>query len=391
MRKDGKMEKASAKDLLTRATGVVCRQGMVPFPLSDAAVGIIRIVAGSEQDELALICAFEAGASLTLDQLSAASGFDPDKAERLADALAKKGLVFNQPSSAGVKVFRLMPFMIVGLMEYLFMGELTGSDEEKELARLFEQMVGQLRAQTQENYEQMVPLFEKMKATDRTVPLQNTSSGKPVTLIPVDKGITVPDEVILPSQSVDEIIDKFDDIAVGYCFCRQRRKALGGSCSTDAPGLNCFTFGKSARYTSAQGFARKVSKTEARQIMAQAEDAGLVHKAFHPGSREERLETSICNCCKDCCDTMNLWRSGTTPLVNSTYHLAVVDTGGCTGCGTCEELCPTEAIRVTNNGTAEVDDMSCFGCGVCAWFCPETAISLKQGLRRVFILPPRLR
>jgi len=96
--------------------------------------------------------------------------------------------------------------------------------------------------------------------------------------------------------------------------------------------------------TAAQGFAKKITREKARQIMTEAEKAGLIHKAFHPGSRESSPETSICNCCKDCCDTLELWRSGTLPLINSTYHLAVIDEGACTGCGTCVEWCPTDAI-----------------------------------------------
>jgi len=193
------------------------------------------------------------------------------------------------------------------------------------------------------------------------------------------------------SQSVEEIIAKFDDIAVGHCFCRQRRNLLGEPCSMGAPTLNCFTFGKSARHTVAQGFAKKVSKEEALKIMQEAEQAGLVHKAFHPHSRETRPETSICNCCKDCCDTIRLWRSGTLPLINSTYHLAVIDQEACSGCGTCVEGCPTEAIELNADGVAELDEKACFGCGVCSRFCPEEAIALKEGLRRVFIMPPRLR
>nr|NJM04814.1 4Fe-4S binding protein [Desulfobacula sp.] len=75
----------------------------------------------------------------------------------------------------------------------------------------------------------------------------------------------------------------------------------------------------------------------------------------------------------------------------STYHLSVIDEDACTGCGTCMERCPTDAIDIDDQGIARVDTSSCFGCGVCSRFCPEDAISLKEGLRKVFILPPRLR
>jgi Pyruvate/2-oxoacid:ferredoxin oxidoreductase delta subunit len=214
----------------------------------------------------------------------------------------------------------------------------------------------------------------------------------PIKIIPVDKTIEIADEFVLPSQTVEAIINKFDDIAVGYCFCRQRRRLLGEPCSTEAPTLNCFTFGKSARHTIAQGFAQKVSRQDALKIMHEAENAGLIHKAFHPGSRESKEETSICNCCKDCCDTLRLWRSGTLPLINSTYHLSVIDRDACTGCGTCVAWCPTDAIALLDDdGLAQRDESACLGCGVCSRFCPEEAISLKEGLRRVVIMPPRLR
>jgi len=385
------MTEITLQEKFERAAGVICRQGLVPFPVSPTAVAIIQRAVGDVEDELDLIHAFREQPSQTLEQLAASSGFPADKAGALADSLALKGLVFNQPNSKGVMVYRLLPLMMVGLMEYKFMGELTGSDEEKELARLFEKMMADLREQTQGNYEALMPLFKAAPAIDRTVPGGSMADGQAIRVIPVDKPIEGGEEYVLPSQTVEEIIAKFDDIAVGYCFCRQRRKLLGEPCRTQAPVQNCFTFGKSARHTVAQGFARPVTRAEALQILKEAEEAGLVHKAFHPGARESALETSICNCCKDCCDTFRLWRDGTLPLVNSTYHLSVIDADACTGCGTCVDWCPTDAIALDDDGLAVRDEASCLGCGVCARFCPEEAISLKEGLRKVFVLPPRLR
>jgi len=385
------MAQITLQEKLKRATGVVCKQGMVQFPVSDTAIAIISSVVGDNEEELDLIHAFRDKPSQTMDQLVESSELAAEKIEPLATSLAKKGLIFNQPSSAGVMIYRLLPLMMVGLMEYKFMVELTGSDEEKQLAGLFEKLLEELRDQIQDNYDTLSPLFKAAPPLDRTVPTRSTEDGKSIKVIPVDKTVDVSEEFVLPSQTVEEIINKFDDIAVGYCFCRQRRKLLGSDCSTDAPTLNCFTFGKSARHTAGQGFAKKVSKTEALDIMKEAEQAGLIHKAFHPGSREASPETSICNCCKDCCDTLGLWRTGTLPLTNSTYHLSMIDEDACTGCGICLEWCPTDAIVLSEEELAVRDENACFGCGVCARFCPEEAISLKEGLRKVFILPPRLR
>ena len=374
-----------------RAAGVICKQGMVQFPLSDTAVAIVEAVVGENAEELDLIYAFRDKPSQTADELVESSGFSAAKVELLGTSLAQKGLVFNQPSSAGIMIYRLLPLMLVGVMEYKFMVPLTGSQAEKDLARLFEKLLAELRDQIQDNYDTIAPLFSSAPAADRTVPTRTTEDGSPVTIIPVDRSIEVPEEFILPSQTVEDIINKFDDIAVGHCFCRQRRSLLGDACETAAPTLNCFTFGKSARHTAAQGFATKISKEKALEIMQEAENAGLIHKAFHPGSRENSPETSICNCCKDCCDTLELWRSGTLPMINSTYHLAVIAEDACTGCGICVERCPTDAIDLNADGVAERDENACLGCGVCAHFCPDEAIALQEGLRRVFIMPPRLR
>jgi Pyruvate/2-oxoacid:ferredoxin oxidoreductase delta subunit len=374
-----------------RAASVICKQGMVPFPLNETTISILKSVVGDNKDELDFIYAFRENASQTMEQMKGSIDFSEEKIEKLASALARKGLVFNQPNSAGVMVYRLLPLMNVGLMEYKFMGELTGDEEERKLAQLFQKLMEDVRDQIQENYDNLVPMLKQAPPVDRTVPARTTEDGKAVNVIPVDRDVEVPEEFVLPSQSVDEIIDKFDEIAVGHCFCRQRRKVLGEPCATDAPVINCFTFGKSARHTVAQGFARMISKQEACEIMQQAEGAGLVHKAFHPGSNVSRPETSICNCCKDCCDTLRLWREGAFPLVNSTYYLSVIDQDDCTGCGICVERCPTDAIQLNEDGKAEREESYCFGCGICARFCPEEAISLKEGLRKVSILPPRLR
>ena len=385
------MSEVSLDQKYELAAQVICKQGTVPFPVNDTTISILKLVIEDNEEELDFIYTFSQNVSQTMEQLKKSSTLPEVKIEQHTTSLAKKGLIFNQPNTAGIMVYRLLPLMVVGLMEYVFMGELKGDEKEQKLAELFEKLIGDVRDQVQDNYDNLVPLFKMAPAVDRTVPMRTTENGKDIKIIPINKSLGVPEEFVLPSQSVEEIINKFDDIAVGRCFCRQRRKMLGNSCATNAPMMNCFTFGKSARHTIAQGFAQKVTKEEAFTIMKEAEEAGLVHKAFHPGSNESRPETSICNCCKDCCDTLNVWRNGALPLINSTYYLSVIDQDACIGCGTCVERCPTDAIQLNDNEKAERDENSCFGCGVCVRFCPEEAISLKEGLRKVFILPPRLR
>jgi ferredoxin len=381
------MTRHALNEKYRKATKVVCRQGMFPFQVSDTAVNIIKRVVKSEQ-ELDFICAFSKASSQTRDQLMASSGFNEQEIEILGSGLAKEGLIFNQPNTKGTMIYRLLPLVMIGLMEYKFMTPLSGSDKERELAGLFETLLEELRVSVQKNYKELSPLFASAPALDRTVPAQSTEDGSKITIIKVDKTLDTPEDWVLPSQTIEDIINKFDDIAVGYCFCRQRRNLLGDACAIKAPTLNCFTFGKSARHTIAQGFAKQITRQKALEIMKDAENAGLIHKAFHPGSRESSFETSICNCCKDCCDTFNLWRNGTLPMINSTFHLSLIDKETCTGCGTCVDFCPTDAITLESDGYAVRQENSCIGCGVCARFCPEKAISLQEGFRREFVPPP---
>ena len=54
---------------------------------------------------------------------------------------------------------------------------------------------------------------------------------------------------------------------------------------------------------------------------------------------------------------------------------AKVDSGKCTGCGSCVEVCPVEAIALKDD-KAGVDADTCVDCGTCVDECPVEAISL---------------
>ncbi len=48
----------------------------------------------------------------------------------------------------------------------------------------------------------------------------------------------------------------------------------------------------------------------------------------------------------------------------------------CTGCESCIEACPSEAIKM-KSGKAVVDAGTCVDCGVCVDECPVEAISME--------------
>ena len=371
-----------------KAAQYIIKAGSLPFPINDTLINIIKQMVSEE--ELDLIDAFKRKSSQTLEELRKTSKMPDKQILKLVQSLAKKGYIFNQPNSKGVMVYRLMPLIMVGAFEYTFMSKINHTSDEKALAELFANYFNEVEDFIQMNYDTIIPIFEKMRPFDRTLPiLEKNISGSEIQ-IRVDEDIEVPEEIIVPTQRIEVLIEKFDDIAVGHCFCRNHKDLLGEPCKQTELRENCFTFGKSAKYVSEQGFARLVSKEEALKIMKQSEKDGLVHKAFHPHSDIQRMETSVCNCCKCCCGTLDWWRGGMTAMINSTNYMSSVNDDLCSGCGICVEKCPVEAIQLNNNNIAIVDKMVCIGCGVCAHFCPENAISLIEGMRRVYVPPPKL-
>jgi ferredoxin len=58
------------------------------------------------------------------------------------------------------------------------------------------------------------------------------------------------------------------------------------------------------------------------------------------------------------------------------YMPAKVDEQKCTGCETCVEECPSEAISMASE-KALVDVETCIDCELCVDTCPEEAIAME--------------
>jgi len=378
-----KMSEAKYK----KVAQAILKVGGMPIPISDTFLEIIKMLLGDDEEEIDMVLAFKRKASQSLDQLKQTTGLSEEKILDLTDRIAKKEFIFNQPSSTGVKVFRLLTIVNVGLLEYTFMKELEVTERNKKLAELFTTLFKGLDDMIQDGYDNIMPSLLKAPAVDRTIPLYvNEPTGKEI-LITVNKDIDVPTEKIIPSQKIEEVVNKFDEIAVGHCFCRHHKDLEGEPCKQTDVRENCFTLGKSARHTVQQGFARMVSKDEAIKILKSAADDGLVMKVYHPNFDTSKPETSICNCCKCCCG--NSLQNAMAPMINATHHLSYFDHELCVGCETCVDKCVNEAIYMNDDGKADRKAEKCIGCGVCAHFCPENAISLMSGKRIVKVPPLR--
>ena len=372
----------AVKKKYAKAVKAINSASGTPLGVSDTTINILKFIVPEEY--LDLIIAFRKRKSQTMDQLKEISGMSEEEILKSVEFLAKKGLIMNQPNRTGLMVFRLMPFINVGVFEYTFMNKLEYSDWEKELANFFQKLREESQSRILDNYDYVInTILPNIRPIDRTIPFtENKETGNEIEIV-VNEELETPEEKILPSQDVKEIINKFDNIAVGHCYCRHHKDLLGHSCTQTDLRENCFSFGKSARYTTEQGFARMISKEEALEILAKSEADGLVHKAYHPNMDFKREEDSICNCCADCCGQ---WSSITVNLSN---YVSQVNQELCVGCGTCVEKCPTGSLELNDEGKSQKVGERCIGCGICAAFCPENAISLVENERVVRLAPPR--
>lgn len=369
-----------------KAGEIISTAGGTPLPVNDTLIKLLKFFIN--EDELDFIAAFAEKKSQTMEQLKQSSGLSEDEINKKVKDLAKRGVIFNQPNSKGIMVFRLLPLFNVGTFEYNFMGKLVIDDRNKEIAGLFNQMFADLNNMVQDNYDVIVPMLMAGPAIDRTVPVfENKPKSEPVKIVINEKLEEARDRVV-PSQRVEELIQKFDEIALGHCFCRHYEDIKGTPCKQTDARETCFTFGKSARFTSEQGFSRLITKEEALKVLKEAEEAGLVHKAYHPNFDTTKDETSICNCCRCCCG--NGVDHMIAPIANVTSFMAVVNDDLCIGCGTCVKKCHTYAAYLNDDKKARRQEDRCIGCGVCAHFCPQNAITMVKGAERIVrIQPPK--
>jgi Pyruvate/2-oxoacid:ferredoxin oxidoreductase delta subunit len=180
---------------------------------------------------------------------------------------------------------------------------------------------------------------------------------------------------LLPAEDVQAILDKATRFALANCSCRR----IATRC--DLPVEVCLQVNRAAEYAITRGTGKELTKDEAMRIMNVAEAAGLIHSVFN----NSVVTSVICNCCADCCVFYYpLTKYGVLDKgVARSRFQAEVDKTTCTGCQTCVERCPFEAVEMVKISgekklKAQISSEKCFGCGVCAVGCESQAIRLVE-------------
>jgi len=262
---------------------------------------------------------------------------EPAEVAGLMEQMAKKGLLFRKRTGDQVR-YAAVPY-VVGIFEFQVksMDEAFARDNEAYFEQAF---------------------------------LANAQSFKTPVLrtVPINRKI-VADWPIAPYEDVLQIIESQEKIAITPCVCRTQTKLAGHDC--DKPIDNCFSFGSHAEYYVENGMGRFITKDEAKRIVINNEEAGLVMQPFN-----SKKVGGMCSCCGDCCGMLRSLKKQPNPAeaVQSNYY-ARVDEALCTGCETCVDRCQMEAVEVVD-GISTVLLNRCIGCGLCVTTCPTEAIQL---------------
>ncbi len=271
--------------------------------------------------------------------ISERTGKDKNELAKTLYEMSRRGLIMRYAGPEGELYYALIPWM-VGIWEL------------------------QLNNLTPENIE----LYEKY-FQEGIVPLQRRRKLGGFRVIPVEKGIEGNTE-IQPYERVSQIIESQTRFAVSDCICRKEARILGKGCNKLMEA--CMSFGASADFYIENGLGREISKQEAKEILAKAEEDGLIHCSINSAGNK----TFICNCCGCCCKSLaHLIKYGNLHAIVKSNYYAVKDEDTCTECGVCIERCQVNAIRTENDHTV-IDKQKCIGCGLCASACPTGAITM---------------
>lgn len=171
-----------------------------------------------------------------------------------------------------------------------------------------------------------------------------------------------------------EVIDRVDRIFLWPCNCR----SMLGNCSK--PVFTCL------RFSNDRGIGWEISRDKAKEIIQEANRAGLMQSGELGTTAEGKLTGAICNCCADCCFPHLMGKEFEAEKIwPQSRYLVRQHQDLCTGCGRCLRRCPFQALTGPSGGSGKgkgsppvLNPDLCRGCGLCATGCPEQALTMHS-------------
>lgn len=293
----------------------------------------------------------------TAEDIAREMGRDKTEIKNILEAMADKALC-KTFTDKDIRYYQGEPFM-PGIFEYQFIPGTT-TERDKKVAKLIHAY--------KETFNSKAPATKMTYPTTRAITVDRTIKAG---------------NVIHTYDQVQTYIDKYDSISVGTCFCRHAAK-LRGEDIHGMPMDVCMFFGQWAEFAIERLRAKKLTKKAAREVLDQAEEAGLVHTARNTTEDIEFL----CNCDRWHCEALlSALKQSKPALFFSSGFQPCFDPDLCVACETCIDRCPAEALIMGENDVPQVDLDRCFGCAVCVTGCPSEAIVMDA--KTDFQVPPR--
>lgn len=273
------------------------------------------------------------------------SGMSIEELQQSLDQMVYKGIIFGI-KKGDEKLYSSLP-LAIGMYE--FQVERLTKDFAKDFLQYLEEAFAEEVSKTR-------------------IPLLRT--------IPVEKSIPVPEKYQVSNyDNVKYLVENASGhIAVANCVCRQTKDLVGESCQKTDLRETCLLISPDeADYYVDTGIGRYVTKEEALDILAKAQEAGLILQPVNAEHPE-----AICCCCGDCCAILSSVKKFPRPVdYYASNFYAEVNPELCTGCQTCVELCQMGAAVMTDD-IAAINLDRCIGCGNCVVICELKAIELKK-------------
>lgn len=329
-------------------------------PSSPTFIKILQLLYSPREAELA---AHLPTVPTSLEKLARQLNVPAPELDKQLTAMAQRGVVLDL--SREDRRYYALPPVVIGFFEYTFM-RAREDVPLAELARLFDAYMHDDDRFAHSVFQGQTQLGRAL-IREEALPENDYSE-------------------VLDWERASAVIGEASALSVSLCSCRHKAMHLEKACAR--PMETCLTLNTGAETMIRMGSGRRITRSEAFDILAQAKAAGLAQVA----DNVQREPSYICNCCGCCCGMMQAIRTfdlrGAIVTSNWLMH---ADRALCKGCAKCVKACPVQAIHLVvekvdgkNRGWVQVDENLCLGCGVCASTCDKGAITFQPRAQRVY-------
>ncbi len=331
-------------------------------PICDELIALVEHI--YTEEEASLVRHLRALPGKTAAAVAAAAHRPVEEVRAILERLALEKFILLSSGTGYKKRYYLLPLM-PGVFEMALIRTSldTLTDWHRRLAELF-------AALYETGY--FVDYAEHPASVVRYLPVGETIEAHPMAL---------------PSDRLEEILDRYKVFAVGLCQCRMTEEIVGRGCGR--PMENCVVFGDIVKFFIHNGRARRVEKKDVLEIKAEAETAGLATWMTEMELGKSSSGAS-CSCCGCCCGALRTISEFNMPgMIAPPHFMPKLDLTKCTYCGRCAKACPVGATVVDIKGKSHQHlTERCIGCGLCAVACDkQQAIQMEPTPK--YRQPPR--